>query len=49
MYSYDNTLHDEVTKMFLQALTIRPEDPDLHVSSRDIYNQQTTATTNKKK
>lgn len=33
-YSYDNTLHDDVTKMFLNALTIRPDDPDLHVRCR---------------
>lgn len=36
-YSYDNTLHDEVTKMFLHALAVRPEDPDLHTVLGVLY------------
>lgn len=36
-YTYDNLLHDEVTKMFLNALTIRPDDPDLHTVLGVLY------------
>jgi tetratricopeptide (TPR) repeat protein len=36
-YTYDNLLHDEVTKMFLNALSIRPDDPDLHTVLGVLY------------
>jgi len=37
MVTYDNTLHQEVTKMYLQALAIRPDDPDLHTVLGVLY------------
>ena len=37
LYTYDNTLHGEVTKMFLNALSVRPDDPDLHTVLGVLY------------
>ena len=33
----DNNLHDDVTQMFLNALTLRPDDADLHTVLGVLY------------
>jgi peroxin-5 len=36
-FSYDRDLHDDVTSMFLAALSQRPDDPDLHTVLGVLY------------